>query len=589
MASAPNPRSNSHGPQAAGSTHGTDLLKRVPQSRTDRENIRRRASELARCLDRSRPLARHVLESHARSILEELGLSEGYVGWTMVALASAYWQGQIESIPHDRRLLLLPHCLRDSRQCPAKYDQLGLLCENCGACDLTELRAEAEANGCKVLIAEGSPTVLEIILRGHADALLGSACLNSLEKAFDKILLAGIPCMAVPLLGNSCADTSTDLDWVREMIRTPYHAASRPSARTYIHLLRLATGMFEPGELERLVPRVRSAEFSGGDKLGGIDPIAATEALAHDFLAQGGKHFRPFITLAAYDALQGGDAAGPEGAEAIGRIADSVRRIALAIEVFHKASLVHDDIEDDDAFRYGRPTLHRKFGTSQAINVGDYLVGLGYRLVAGERGRLPGDTIADILGRLADAHTKLCEGQGAELAWRDSAKKRLTPLDALKIYALKTAPAFEAALYAGLRLAGPLGELADITDRFTRHLGVAFQVLNDLQDWQGDDRNKRASGTDVLGGRPTVLWALALERLDEPDRRQCEAAIAEAADNPQDTLARVRALYDRAGVFDQARDLIRKHRDRAHTVAATASPPPLRDLLHYLADTILSG
>src|SRR5204862_8040346 len=125
------------------------------------------------------------------------------------------------------------------------------------------------------------------------------------------------------------------------------------------------------------------------------------------------------------------------------QLPDAVRRTALAIEAFHKASLVHDDIEDDDTFRYGRTTLHRQYGVGTAINVGDYLLGLGYRLVARERKELGGDCAADVLNRLSDAHLKLSEGQGAELLWRDAREKSLTALDALKIYALKTSPAFE--------------------------------------------------------------------------------------------------------------------------------------------------
>jgi hypothetical protein len=419
-------------PAAHGAGSDTEPLKRVPQEREDRERIRRKAAVLASQLDRSRPLGRQAIEAHARTILADLSLPESYLGWTMVAMASAFWREQVEAIPHHRRLLLLPHCLRKSEQCPAKYNQLGLLCENCGACELSDLQAAAQAKGYQVLIAEGSPTVIEIILRGHADAILGAACLNSLEKALDKILLAGIPCMAVPLLANSCRDTSTDVDWVREMIDTP-HRSGAIAARSYLHLLRAATGMFEPAELERLVPRLRGGRTlaeSNGDGLAGLDPVAATEAIAHDFLGKGGKHFRPFITLAAYDAMTGGRGAGPDGAAVAVHTPDAVRRIALAIEVFHKASLVHDDIEDDDAFRYGHPALHRKFGTSTAINVGDFLIGLGYRLVAAERAALPGGTIADILGHLADAHTKLCEGQGAELAWRDARDKRIAPLEA---------------------------------------------------------------------------------------------------------------------------------------------------------------
>src|SRR5439155_11681976 len=109
---------------------------------------------------------------------------------------------------------------------------------------------------------------------------------------------------------------------------------------------------------------------------------------------------------------------------------------ALAIEAFHKASLVHDDIEDDDTFRYGRATLHRQHGVGTAINVGDYLIGLGYRLVSREKQALGGEVTADILDRLSDAHLKLSEGQGVELLWRDASVKTLTTLDALKIFAL---------------------------------------------------------------------------------------------------------------------------------------------------------
>src|SRR5262249_26055687 len=144
------------------------------------------------------------------------------------------------------------------------------------------------------------------------------------------------------------------------------------------------------------------------------DPLAQHEAIAYDWMAQGGKRSRPFITLAAYDALKG--APGTLSAEGLD-LPDAVRRTALAIEAFHKASLVHDDIEDAAPFRYGRETLHRQYGVPTAINVGDYLIGLGYRLVARDRKELGGDCAADILNKLSEAHLKLSEGQGAELLW----------------------------------------------------------------------------------------------------------------------------------------------------------------------------
>src|SRR3954466_11436688 len=214
---------------------------------------------------------------------------------------------------------------------------------------------------------------------------------------------------------------------------------------TYVHLLRAARRLFQPDELERLIPRTRGgprlAEVNGAGA-SALDPLAATEAIAYDFLAKGGKYSRPFITLAAYDALTGGLCAQPNGGELVGsRINDVVRRTAMSIESFHKASLVHDDIQDGDEFRYGQPTLHNQHGVRTAINVGGNLIGMGYRLIGRDIDAVGANIAADVLNKLADAHTKLSEGQGALPVWRDSRDKRLSSSEALKIYALKTAPA----------------------------------------------------------------------------------------------------------------------------------------------------
>ncbi len=575
-----------------GGGRATEHLKEVPGTSTVRDRIRAAAGELAAELDKSRPLARHEMESHARMVLVSLELSESYLGWTMVALASAFWREQVAAVPYDRRLVLLPCCLRKADDCPAEMNELGLECRDCGACCLTELRAEALRKGCKVMIAEGSPTVMRIILGGYVDALLGVACLDVLENTFDKILLSGIPCMAVPLLTNGCRNTTAEKNPIIEMIETP-HRPAKAQTRTYVHLMRCAAQMFEPDELDHLVPRARGGCWlaeTDGEGIGAIEPIACTEAIAYDFLASGGKHTRPFITLAVYDALGGTGAetpcTGPDGERQVARLPDVVKRIALAIETFHKASLVHDDIEDDDAVRYGHATLHRKYGVPTAINVGDYLIGLGYRLVIGQSESLGARVASDVLAGFARAHTKLCEGQGAELAWRELRDKRLAPLDALKIYALKTAPAFEAALLAGIRLAGPVEPYRDAAAKFSRHLGVAYQIINDLDDWQDEQPNQRERGGDVLGGRPTVLWALAMEGLDEKDRNELQSLVLTPKDDASRTV-RAHELYEKADVFRQASALISKHHQRARAAADGLENEALRRLLHFLADAIL--
>ncbi|RMF39345.1 MAG: DUF116 domain-containing protein [Planctomycetota bacterium] len=567
----------------------TSHLKIVPETRELRERLKARCDEIGQRLDKRRPLTKDEMESVARRLLEEEGLPEGYVGWVMVMVSSAFYRDQVAATDPSRRLFLLPHCLKHAEGCPADYDEFGMNCKQCGACSIADFRTLAEEMGYKVLVAEGSPVVLKIIVSGYVDAIVGVACLNVLEKAIDKILLAGIPCMAVPLLSSNCRNTSVDEEWVREMILT---RAQKPAetTRTYVHLMRAANSLFQGETLERLVPRARASrpERLGDELLHNIDPIAATETLALDFVAKGGKYARPFITLATYDAMTGGKATLEGGAEAAHAFPDSLLRAAMSIEMFHKASLVHDDIEDDDLFRYGEPTMHRRYGLSTAINVGDFLIGLGYRMVSRDAAELGPETAADILDCLAGAHTRLSEGQGAELIWRDASDKRLAPIDALKIYALKTAPAFEAALYTGARLAGPVDHLVEPLRAYARNLGVAFQILNDLQDWEGDEHNKLTAGADVLGGRPTLLWALALANLPTDQQQELLELVDPDCDlSDSARVAKVARLYQQARVFDQAHRLVDKHEQRALEAAAQIDHEPMQRLLVYLIDTVL--
>ena len=574
-----------------GKRRQTAHLKLVPETKVLREELRQQCAKIAAGLDKSRPLTKDEMETLARRTLGERGLPEGYLGWMMVVLASEFWKDQVAAVPPSRRLFLLPHCLKHAEGCPADYDEFGLECKKCGACSIADFRGLADEMGYKVLVAEGSPIVLKIIVSGHVDAIVGVACLNVLEKAIDKILLAGIPCMATPLLSSDCRNTSVDEEWVLEMIRVQA-AQDCQSTSTYVHLLRAAANLFKPNELERIAPRLRGgprlAEVNG-QGVAALDPLAATEAIAYDFLGKGGKYSRPFITLAVFDALTGGHGTTAAGEQHLAGISDSIRRAAMSIEAFHKASLVHDDIQDNDQFRYGEESTHQRFGIPTAINVGDYLIGMGYRLVSRESKTLGPDVAADILDNLADSHLRLSEGQGAELLWRDARDKRLKPLDALKIYALKTAPAFEAALFSGARLAGPMDGYAKPIKEFARNLGVAFQILNDLNDWQSDEHNKLSLGGDILGGRPTVLWALALEALPPAQQEELLALVGADQRPAAERIARVHSLYQAAGVFEKASRLIEKHQQRAEAVADEIQPEPFRRLLYYLIDSVLDG
>ena len=119
---------------------------------------------------------------------------------------------------------------------------------------------------------------------------------------------------------------------------------------------------------------------------------------------------------------------------------------------------------------------------------------------------------------------------------------------------------------------------------------MAFQILNDLNDWEGDDHNKLAAGGDILGGRPTVLWALALEGLAASEAGRAAGARRTrlpTPDCPTPASPASAQLYEEAGVFEKASRLIEKHQERAEKIADEIEPEELRALLYYLIDSVL--
>jgi len=434
-------------------------------------------------------------------------------------LNNAFWVEQFMAVPIDRRLLLLPRCLSN----------------------LQEVNSRAEELNYKIYIADGTPIVVKIIEEENMDAILGVGCLDSLEKAFDKVRQLGIPAIAVPLNFDGCKETDTDTEFLYWFME---NTGPRTAARiyNYLPLLRTAHKIFTEPESSRL--------------LGGGAP-AETVSVANDWLMLGGKRLRPLITLACYRALAGGD-----------EIPFGVKKVALAIEAFHKASLIHDDIEDDGTTRYDRETLHRRYGVPVAINVGDYLVGLGYRLAATAAEDVGAEVRAGLFEIFSDAHMRLSLGQGAELLWQKAARRELDLAAAIGIYAQKTAPAFEAAFASAAVLAGEYEKHRKLFAAFSNYLGAAFQIDNDLGGW----------GADALHVRPTVLLALALERCSDEEK----AFLFEPPG-----VETVAAIYRRRDVFSRARILKERFRRRAAETAEKAHPERLSDLLHFLVETIL--
>ena len=220
-----------------------------------------------------------------------------------------------------------------------------------------------------------------------------------------------------------------------------------------------------------------------------------TDRLAREWLMRAGKRWRPFLAVAAYQAMRG---------EPGGEIPESVRKAAVSVECFHKASLVHDDIEDGDETRYGARTLHAQYGGPVARNVGYFLIGEGYRMI--QECPVEAGTKAAMFQVAVDGHRKLCRGQGEELAWA----RRPAPLSqaqVLDIFRRKTAPAFEVALRLGALCTGGHEAVREALGAYSEALGIAYQIHDDL-----DDFGEAAESDDLQGLRPSLLLAIAFER-----------------------------------------------------------------------------
>ena len=151
-------------------------------------------------------------------------------------------------------------------------------------------------------------------------------------------------------------------------------------------------------------------------------PTNGTEQVALEWMAKAGKRWRPFLAVCTYEAFR---------ADSTRLREDDLRKVAVAVECFHKASLIHDDIEDGDSTRYDEKTLHAEHGIPIALNVGDFLLGEGYRLLA--EVDAPDAQKVKLLAAAAEGHRSLCLGQGSELAWMRS-PKALTVREVLRSF-----------------------------------------------------------------------------------------------------------------------------------------------------------
>jgi geranylgeranyl pyrophosphate synthase len=521
----------------------------IPQTLQEREAVQllvRRYVAEARPVP---PLPLAELRQHAELLVRDNNLPASYVDYTGVLLNNELWRDSLAGVPYSRRLLLLPKCLRLEERCPAPFDEFGLLCKQCGLCSIQDLQNEAERLGYAVLVAEGSALVMAMIQTGKIDAIVGVSCLSVLEKAFPYMESAAIPGVAIPLLQDDCVDTSVDLDWVWEVV----HLTSEDqTSRLDLECLRQEVETwFSPENLAAVIGSPRNK----------------TEQIAFEWLSAAGKRWRPFLAVCAYQALRP-DPHQPLPAD--------LRRIAIAVECFHKASLIHDDIEDGDLVRYGEATVHASYGVPVALNVGDLLLGEGYRLI----GECEASPVAKVqmLQAAARGHRTLCLGQGAELYWARDPQ----PFDSLKVLEIfrnKTSPAFEVALHLGAAYAGKGEAYASVLARYSEALGIAYQIRDDLEDLAEDQ-----PAGDWTAMRPSLPLALAYERSKGDDRKLLASIWRRESDGS--ALAAARGILERLEVEQRCRNLLESYKEEAVRALAELDSASLKGLLRRVISKI---
>lgn len=419
---------------------------KVPQLKLERDFLRGKLRDFAEASSFVAPLTLDELKVAVEEFLEgENSEYAPYRDWLCVVLNNEVWRGEFEKIPHSSRVLLLPQCLRNRKSCKASFDKFGLLCAMCGACKIDELQSFADTLDCVSLVSDSTTMVEKLVEEGKVSALVGASCMASLEKSFPRVLKKGIPSMAIPLLRGGCADTDVDSDWVREALaayKKGFVAPENAIVKTKIF------EVFKRENIEKYIP-----------------PSGECACDAIGYLCGGGNRWRPRILASAFFAMSG-----------TCELCGDALRAAIAVECFHKASLIHDDIEDGDEFRDGLPSLHSRIGLERAVNAGDFLLGAGYNILSAC------ENCAELIAEASRAHLILCSGQGDEMRILRESSGQFGLRDCLGVYEKKTAGAFSAALNMAAICAGRLSELREILENFSKNFGVSYQLYDDLRD-----------------------------------------------------------------------------------------------------------
>jgi geranylgeranyl diphosphate synthase type II len=261
-------------------------------------------------------------------------------------------------------------------------------------------------------------------------------------------------------------------------------------------------------------------------------------------LSMGGKRIRPALVLLACDLFYGG--------------VEQALIPAMAIEMFHNFTLLHDDIMDKSELRRGHTTVHVKYDDNVAILSGDVMSILASRLM----NQSPGVVLSSVHDVFTKTAMQVCEGQQLDMNF----EKRLAVSEEeyLHMIELKTAVLIAASLKIGAMLGGASAKEADELYEYGRNLGIAFQLQDDLLDTYGDPNLVgKKLGTDIVDNKKTYLVIEAMEQADEAQKEVLTDWLTRSSFDPAEKIAAVIGLFDELNIRERCERRIKEYYSRA--------------------------
>lgn len=261
---------------------------------------------------------------------------------------------------------------------------------------------------------------------------------------------------------------------------------------------------------------------------------------ARYILSLGGKRLRPLLTLM--------------GADLFGSKVDKAINAALAIEIFHNFSLLHDDLMDRADMRRGQPTVHKKWNANSAILSGDAMVIEAYRYIA----KVPPASLPVILDLFSTTAMQICQGQQLDMDFEK--RMDVSESEYIEMIRLKTAVLIGCALKMGALIGGAEPRDADCLYEYGMNIGLAFQLKDDLLDVYGDPKTfGKMIGGDILCNKKTYLLIKALKNSGEQQRKMLLQWLSASEFDPEEKIRFVKNVYDELNLKVITGNLIEKY------------------------------